>query len=153
MDIDMAALKAVVVDKGLSLQTVVTSIEQAVKPSGELAMVFMALVVGEFGEFVGRLDVVGLKPGVARAPPVGHDGSRNRVCQPCGDEISGAPLPPVREVLAVNVRFGGRVIWRKGHARSVGESARRARKVVQSFSSHRGWAVKSFRLCIRDRTG
>ena len=29
MDIDMTALKAVVVDKGLSLQTVVTSIEQA----------------------------------------------------------------------------------------------------------------------------
>ena len=29
MDIDMATLKAVVVDKGLSLQTVVGSIEQA----------------------------------------------------------------------------------------------------------------------------
>jgi hypothetical protein len=111
----------------------VTSIEQAVKPGGELAMVFMALVVGELGEFVDRSDVVSLEPGVARAPPVGGDRGRNRVCQPSGDEISGAPLPPVREVLAVNVCFGGRV---------VGGSSKRARKVVQSFSSHRRGAVK-----------
>lgn len=88
----------------------VTGVEQSVKLLGELAVILVAFVVGEARKILGCADAVGLEPCIALASPLGGEGGRDGIGEARGDEVSGAPLPPMREVLPMNVRLSERIV-------------------------------------------
>ena len=102
----------------------VAGVEQLVELVGELAVILVAFVVGEAREVFGGADAVGLEPGIALASPLGGEGGGDGIGKSRGDEVSGAPLPPMREVLAMDVRLGERVVRHERHGKECGASAR-----------------------------
>lgn len=88
------------------------NIEQLVELVGELAVILVALVVDEVREDFGGVDAVGLEPVFALSSPIGGEAR--------GDEVSDTPLPPMREVLAMDVRLGERVERHERHGKKCG---------------------------------
>ena len=105
----------------------VASIKQEVKLPGEIAMILMALVVGKAREVFAGADAVSVEPAIALASPLGSESGRDRIREPCGDKVSGAPLPPMRQILTMHVRLRERVVRHERHKK----------KVVQGFSPHK----------------
>ncbi len=88
------------------------------------AVVFVALRFGELGEFIGDADAMRVQPHLAPAPPVCRDDHGDGIREPRGDEVGRAPLPPVRELPALDVRFIVRLERRECHAPRVACEAR-----------------------------
>ncbi|MEQ1851014.1 MAG: hypothetical protein ABMA01_05410 [Chthoniobacteraceae bacterium] len=97
----------------------VARIEQLVEFRGELAVVFVALRLGELRKFSGGANAMCLQPCVAPAPPVRRDAYGHRIRKPRGDEVGRAPLPPMRELPALDMHLGVRLERREGHAARV----------------------------------
>ena len=85
----------------------VAGIEQVVEFRRELAVILVALGLGEQMEFTCGCDAVGAQPRIAPVAPFARDARRHGIRQPRGDEIRDAPLPPVREPLPVDMQFAG----------------------------------------------
>lgn len=81
-------------------------IQQIVKLGRKLAVIGFSLLVRQVVEFVWSCELVRLQPSIAFALPFGGELGRNGVSEPSGDEVSGAPLPPMRQFLPMNVRLG-----------------------------------------------
>lgn len=85
----------------------VAGVEEFVKFRGELAPVFLAFLVSELRELTRAVDAMSAQPGLPlEAPFIGDDGGHG-IREARGDEVSDAPLPPVWELLAVDVQFTG----------------------------------------------
>jgi len=93
----------------------VAGVEQLMELVGELAVILVAFVVGEAREVLGGADAVGLEPGIALASPLGGEGGGDGIGEARGDKVSGAPLPPMRKVLTMDMCLGERVVRHKRH--------------------------------------
>ncbi len=90
-------------------------IQQIVKFGCKLAVIGFSLLVCQAVEFVWSCELVRLQPSIAFALPFGGEFGRDGVSEPGGDEVSGAPLPPMRQFLPMNVRLGIGIVWLEGH--------------------------------------
>jgi len=74
----------------------VAGVEKLVELAGKGTVILLALEVAEAMQFFRTADLVSAEPGISFTPPVGCDICRDRIRQPRGNEVSHAPLPPVR---------------------------------------------------------
>lgn len=91
-------------------------IQQIVKLGRKLAVIGFSLLVCQAVEFVGTCELMRLQPPVAFALPFDGQLGRDGVSEPRGDEVSCAPLPPMRQFLPMNVRLGIRIVWLEWHS-------------------------------------
>lgn len=92
-------------------------IQQIVKLGRKLAVIGFSLLVCQAVEFVWTCELMRLQPSIAFALPFDGQLGRDGVSEPRGDEVSGAPLPPMRQVLPVDVRLGIGIVWLEGQSR------------------------------------
>ena len=91
-------------------------IQQIVKLGRKLAVIGFSLLVRQAVEIVWTCELMRFQPSIAFALPFDGKLGRDGVSEPRGDKVSGAPLPPMRQVLPVDVRLGIRIVWLEGHS-------------------------------------
>ena len=85
-------------------------IQQIVKFGRKLAVIGFSLLVRQAVEFVWTCKLVRLQPSIAFPLPFDGELGRDGVSEPGSDEVNGAPLPPMRQILPVDGRFGIRIV-------------------------------------------